>query len=143
MKHGKILIVVLVLIFVLSLAACGTGAKVELKDGKYEAESEVRDEQGGYGIVAIEVKDGDIVDVVYNTYSKDGTIKDENYQIKLKDENPALYKLAQESVAANPEYAAQLLKYKRVEDIDVISGATWNYDIFKDAAEKALNLAKK
>lgn len=141
MKYGKMLVAVSVFILSLALTACG--GSVEYKDGKYEAESDSRDEQGGYGVVSIEVKEGKIESCEYLTYNKDGSVKDETYQEKLKDENPALYKLAQDSVAANPEYAAQLLKYQKVEDVDVISGATWNHGLFKDAAEKALKDAVK
>lgn len=141
MKLHKIFALALVLTLALALTACGGSA--EYKDGKYEAESDDRDEHGGYGVVSIEVKDGKIAACEYNTYNKDGSLKDENYQIKLKDENPALFKLAQDSVAANPGYAEQLVKYQKVEDVDVISGATWNHLLFKDAAEKALKDAVK
>lgn len=141
MKLHKIFAAALVLVLALALAACGGSA--EYKDGKYEAESDGRDEHGGYGYVSIEVKDGKIASCEYLTYNKDGSVKDETYQAKLKDENPALYKLAQDSVAANPGYAEQLVKYQKVEDVDVISGATWNHGLFKDAAEKALKDAVK
>lgn len=141
MKYGRILTALFVLVLSLALAACGGSA--EYKDGRYEAESDSRDEHGGYGKIVIEVKDGKITGCEFNTYDKDGSLKDENYQIKLKDENPALFKLAQDSVAANPEYAAQLVKFQKVEDVDSVSGATWNYGLFKDAAEKALKDAAK
>lgn len=38
-------------------------------------------------------------------------------------------------------YPIKLVNAKKVEDVDAISGATWSYNIFKGAVEKALQSA--
>ena len=130
------------------LAGCG-GSKKSYADGTYEGKSSVyenndgTDDGNGYGVVTITIKDGAITECTYQTYETDGTLKDEDYGkqdgvIANKD----YYTKAQRANAACAEYATELMSSGELDDVDVISGATINYDEFKEAVEAALAQAE-
>ena len=130
------------------LAGCG-GSQKTYADGTYEGKSSVyenndgTDDGNGYGVVTITIKDGAITECTYQTYETDGTLKDEDYgkqdgQIANKD----YYTKAQRANAACAEYATQLISSGQIDDVDVISGATINYDEFKEAVDAALSQAE-
>ncbi len=138
----------------LCLALCACGGKQEkkavaYKDGTYTGQSEVYegDEEGngdGYGVATLTIEGGRIVACEFVTYETDGTLKDEEYgkaggQIANKD----YYNKAQKAVAACPVYAAQLVEAGSLDGVDGISGATYNYQEFKDAVRAALSSAQE
>ena len=57
--------------------------------------------------------------------------------------NKDFFRKAQKAVAACDEYASQLIRSGRVDDVDAISGATVNYNEFVEAANRALDKAKE
>ena len=130
-----------------SLASCG---EVSYKDGDYEGRSadfineEESDEAGnGYGVVQLTIKDGKITACDYKTYELDGTLKDENYgkengEIKNKD----FYQKAQRARSACDNYAKQLVSKGDIDEVDAVSGATVNYNEFKEAVAEALKKAE-
>lgn len=131
------------------LSGCG-GKKVSYKDGTYEAQSSVfenddgTDDGNGYGVVSLTITDGKISDCSFLTYEKDGTLKDEEYgkedgRIANKD----YYNKAQKANAACAEYASMLVQNGQLDGIDSISGATINYKEFKEAVEAALKEAEE
>lgn len=131
------------------LAGCGGGTK-SYKDGTYQGKSSVyesedgTDDGNGYGQVEITIKDGAITECTYQTFEVDGTFKDENYgkedgRIANKD----YYNKAQKANAARDEYAAMLVQNGQLDGIDVISGATINYDEFVEAVNNALKEAEE
>lgn len=131
------------------LSGCG-GKKVSYKDGTYEAQSSVyenddgTDDGNGYGVVTLTITDGKISDCSFITYEKDGTLKDEDYgkeggRIANKD----YYNKAQKANAACAEYASMLVSNGQLDGIDAISGATINYKEFKEAVEIALKEAEE
>ena len=133
----------------LALTGCG-GRKVSWKDGTYEAQSSVfenddgTDDGNGYGVVSVTIKDGKISDCSFVTYEADGTIKDEDYgkedgRIANKD----YYNKAQKANASCAEYASMLVQNGQLDGIDSISGATINYKEFKEAVELALKQAEE
>ena len=142
-------------VFMLLLAGstCMTGCKksnVTYKDGTYEGKSEVyksddgSDDGNGYGVVNITIKDGKIAECEYKTYEVDGTLKDEEYgkedgRIANKD----YYNKAQKANAACKEYASMLVENGQLDGIDAISGATINYNEFKEAVGNALKEAEE
>ena len=90
------------------------------------------------------VKDGKISDCTFTTYEADGTLKDEAYgkedgRIANKD----YYNKAQKGNAACAEYASMLVQNGQLDGIDSISGATINYNEFKEAVELALEQAQE
>ena len=89
-------------------------------------------------------KDGKISDCTFTTYEADGTLKDEAYgkedgRIANKD----YYNKAQKANAACAEYASMLVQNGQLDGIDSISGATINYNEFKEAVELALEQAQE
>ena len=127
----------------LGLAACGGGG--ELKDGTYTGQSSNFEgdavDGAGYGVVTLTIKDGAITDCAFETFELDGTKKDENYGISLSG-NQNKYTKAQNAVNACPEYAKALVEAGSLEGVDVISGATVNYDQFGEAVDDALAKAR-
>lgn len=134
----KILLSLLLLLSLLSLIGCSK-SEASYKDGVYQARSTGTDDHGGYGKVEITITDGKISDVQFQTFNKDDSIKDASYGQGLPE---GQYKIAQASIAANAEYAKQLMEYQKLIDVDAISGATWNYQLFQDAVEQALQAAQ-
>ena len=137
-----------------ALAACAltgcSGKKASYKDGTYEAQSSVfenddgTDDGNGYGVVSVTITDGKISDCTFTTYEADGTLKDEDYgkedgRIANKD----YYNKAQKANAACAEYASMLVQNGQLDGIDSISGATINYNEFKEAVEAALKQAQE
>ena len=144
----KILFTVLSVFILTSLTACGSKTYA---DGVYTAQSQEysNDASGdtagnGYGVVTITIQDGVISDCKFETYELDGTLKDENYgkengEIANKD----FYNKAQKARAACDNYAKQLSAKKDVKEVDAISGATINYNEFKEAVAEALKQAEQ
>ncbi|MBR1731005.1 MAG: FMN-binding protein [Ruminococcus sp.] len=126
-------------------ASCG--GETVYKDGIYTARSEnyEGDDAGngeGYGEVKITIKDGKISDCEFKTYTLEGELKDEDYG-KLDSGNKDAYNMAQKAIAACEEYSKRLVENNGYDDIDVISGATINYNQFLDAVSVALSKAKE
>ena len=140
-------VLALCLLAALALSACGGPASY--KDGTYEGRSEPHegDEDGngdGYGVVRLTIKDNAITGCEFTTYELNGDLKDENYgMVDGEVKNPDFYNEAQKAIAAAPVYAAQLVETGDISKVDAISGATFNYNDFKDAVRDALNQAKK
>ena len=134
----------------LLLAACGgDNAPASYKDGTYEGQSEPHegDEEGngdGYGVVSLTLKDNRIVACEFTTYELDGTLKDENYgMVRGEIANKDFYNKAQKAIQAAAVYAGQLVETGDIDKVDAISGATYNYNDFKDAVRDALGKAKQ
>ena len=87
---------------------------------------------------------GKITACEFTTYELDGTLKDENYGLISDGQvgNKDFYNKAQKAIQAASVYAGQLVETGDVEKIDVISGATYNYNDFKDAVRDALRKAE-
>lgn len=132
----------------LALTGCGGGggkAKT-YADGTYEGTSDVyinededSEDGNGYGVVTITIENNVITACTYQTYEVDGTLKDEDYgkeggQIANKD----YYRKAQKAVAACEKYAQSLVESGSLDEVDAISGATVNYDEFRQAVKAAL-----
>ena len=130
------------------MLASGCGSKSipsDLSDGTYTGRSADRqaDEDGqgaGYGEVEITVKDNKITACTFKTYELDGTLKDENYGADLTKENRMK---AQKAVQAADKYAQMIVETGDIDSVDAISGATINYDEFKEAVINALEKAAK
>ena len=130
-----------------AMSACG---EVSYKDGEYDGRSadfineDESDEAGnGYGVVKIKIEGGKITECDYKTYELDGTLKDENYgkengEIKNKD----FYQKAQRARNACDNYSQQLVAKGDIDEVDAVSGATVNYNEFKEAVAEALKKAE-
>ena len=144
----KLIAVSALLAMLLSLSACG---EKSYKDGTYSGRSadyinEDEDEEAGngYGVVELTISGGQITACTYQTYELDGTLKDEDYgkengEIKNKD----FYNKAQKARGACDNYAQQLVAKQSIKEVDAISGATVNYNEFKEAVGEALKQAEE
>lgn len=131
------------------LTSCG-GNKAVYSDGTYKGQSAVHDEEesasygNGYGVVDLTISGGVITECTFETYEADGTLKAENYGMEGgKISNRDYYNMAQKAVAACKEYAEQLVKGGSAKEVDAISGATVNYNLFQEAVEDALMQAER
>lgn len=135
---------------VIGLTSCG-GNKAGYSDGDYEGKSSASDEAdadtqsggNGCGVVDITISGGIITGCTFKTYEPDGTLKAEAYGMEEgRISNRDYYNKAQKAVAACDQYAEELVQGGSVKDVDAISGATVNYNLFKAAVEDALKQAK-
>ena len=148
MKTNKFLLILLSGVMICSLTACGSKSYA---DGTYTAQSQeyVNDEDdstagNGYGVVELTISGGAISACTFKTYELDGSLKDEEYgkengEIANKD----FYNKAQKALAACDKYAQQLVEKGDIKEVDAISGATVNYNEFKEAVGEALKQAEQ
>lgn len=132
----------------LGLVGCSSGSKGSgsagggtYKDGTYTGQSstlEANVDGDGYGVISITIENGAIVDATFQPFKPDGTPKDKDY-----GKDGAYYAVAQKVVSAGDEYTAALIEAGSVDGVDAISGATFLYDQFTEAAGKALAEASK
>lgn len=118
------------------LVGCGSSKETGLKDGNYEAKSEV-DKNGYVSSINIEVKDGKIATVKFDE-AKDGKSKldDAEYNTNMKNvsgTNP---------IEAYPALENSLVEKQDATAVDTVTGATSTSETFKTLAEKALETAK-
>ena len=132
----------------LGLAGCSGGGQGSsgaaggaYKDGTFTGQSSTLDanvDGDGYGIISITIEDGKIVDATFQPFLPDGTPKDKDY-----GKDGAYYAVAQKVISAGDDYAAALVESGSVDGVDAISGATYLYEQFVEAAEAALGEAGK
>ena len=133
--------------------ACSSGGSKTYSDGTYTGQSEVytsedSDEEeaagDGYGVVNLTIENNKITACEFQTYMTDGTLKDSEYGKKDGEvKNSDYYNKAQKAVAACDEYASQLVQNGSLDGIDAISGATINFNEFKEAVNAALKQAEE
>ncbi len=124
----------------------GCGSK-NYADGTYTGQSSVYESDdsngNGYGVVTLTIKDNTITECTYETYEPDGTLKDSDYGMQDGEiANRDYYNKAQKAIAACEKYANQLVETNDVSEVDAITGATINYNNFKEAVKDALSKAE-
>lgn len=132
----------------LGLAGCGGGsgsggvsASGGMKDGTYTGQSSTLDagvDGDGYGVISITIENGKIVDATFQAFLPDGTPKDKDY-----GKDGSRYAVAQKVVSTGDEYTQALIESGAIEGVDAVSGATYLYEQFVEATEKALKEASK
>ena len=132
----RILSIVLLLVFMLSLTACGE--QTGLQDGYYTAQAS-EFSHGWKEYVTIMVKGGSIVSVEYNAENASGFIKswDNTYMQTMLHANgtyPNEY---------TRYYAGQLLEGQGEGQIDALTGATSSYGSFQKLAVAVIEQAKQ
>ena len=105
--------------------------ELPLQDGEFTAKGEV-DEHGWSPMMTMVVKDGKITEVTYDYENAEGKLKseDEEYNKNMKD------KTGVSAAEAMEELSAALVEKQKVEEVDVVSGAT-------STSEEFMNLAKQ
>jgi major membrane immunogen (membrane-anchored lipoprotein) len=109
------------------------------KDGIYEANIELT-HYGQRPSCKVEVKEGRIVDVLYfEKHDDTGQLKDKDYGKEYVEELGELaYPAAQFSVKGANIYGLLLIPSQKPDNIDAVTGATYNLYRFKKAVGKAL-----
>ncbi|UPQ85279.1 FMN-binding protein [Ignavigranum ruoffiae] len=105
--------------------------ELPLQDGEFTAKGEV-DEHGWSPMMTMVVKDGKITEVTYDYENAEGKLKseDEEYNKNMED------KTGVSAAEAMEELSAALVEKQKVEEVDVVSGAT-------STSEEFMNLAKQ
>jgi major membrane immunogen (membrane-anchored lipoprotein) len=124
----------------LALAGCSGG---RLKDGVYTGAS-APDDSGAWGEARVTVREGRVSGCEYVTWQKDGTAKGADYGlVNGAAANRDYYEKAQFAVRAMGEYARRFAEAGSLKGVDAVSGATVSYNQFLEAAQDALDKARK
>ncbi len=132
----RILSIVLLLVFMLSLTACGE--QTGLQDGYYTAQAS-EFSHGWKEYITIMVKGGSIVSVEYNAENASGFIKswDNTYMQTM------LHATGTYPNEYTRYYAGQLLEGQGEGQIDALTGATSSYGSFQKLAVAVIEQAKQ
>jgi major membrane immunogen (membrane-anchored lipoprotein) len=140
MLRKYIFLFLVLILFIIS--GCKTSSNAAYKNGTYYAISS-KDDKGAFAEVSIIVKDDKVMDCIFITRQKDGSVKDANYgKINGEISNRDFYDKAQLAVRAMDSYAKQFIEKQNLNEIDIVSGATIAYEQFIEAAKEALKQAK-
>jgi major membrane immunogen (membrane-anchored lipoprotein) len=128
-------------VFILLIFTAFSG-DTALRDGHYTGTSRAfYIEEPYYGHTGITVENGIITGVEF-------CIRDSVKQVYFDDEyekyfagNDLYMQQCRNDRKGVRSYPDSLLKYQDLNKVDVISGATWSYNIFKASAEEALSKA--
>ena len=134
---------VLVLISLAIALSSGTmGVKKQYKDGTYTGESQSRYKSEPYwGQATLEIKNDKIVKLTFQIIDKDkNEIFGPEYEQHFKD-NPEYVQQCRNDLKGIKAYTEKFNQSKKLEQVDAITGATWSYNIFKDAIKVALEKA--
>lgn len=113
-------------------------------DGKYSAVPTIKDDWGGSAKVELVVKDGKIVSCTFDSYDKDGKLKDADYgKIDGEIKNIGIYKIAQNAMTQAAKYPDMLIQSQNIEELDALSGATVSFRLFEDAVKQIIEKAQK
>jgi major membrane immunogen (membrane-anchored lipoprotein) len=115
-----------------------------LNDGIFKGESRsYYTNEPYYGHAKITVKDGMILQV---DFSIRDSVKHEDFDDRYEryfEGNDLYVQQCRNDRKGVQSYPDSLMKYQDLEKVDVISGATWSYNIFKASAQIALEQAHK
>jgi major membrane immunogen (membrane-anchored lipoprotein) len=134
-------IVILICLVVIILYSCGD--KRIYQDGVFIGESQsVYVDESYYGITKITVQDGMITGVDFKVLDKAADeIFDEKYESHFKD-NPLYIAQCRNDWRGIQTYPEKFLKVQDIDKVDVITGATWSYNLFKASLLAALQNAR-
>jgi len=126
-----------ILIFIFYLVSFKGDQKY--KDGHYSGISRAGyTDEPYYGRVKIDIDSGKIVRIVFTIRDSSKHVYfDGNYE-KFFTGNDLYIQQCRTDWKGVKSYPDTLLKYQDLDRIDVISGATWSYNIFRAAVRQAL-----
>jgi major membrane immunogen (membrane-anchored lipoprotein) len=112
------------------------------KDGIYFGSSRAEYTNEPYfGFSRVVIENGKIITVEF--YVRDSSKQvyfDETYEKYFAGNEEYMQQCRNDWIGIN-SYPDSLLKYQDLQKVDVISGATWSYNIFKASTQEALSLA--
>lgn len=115
-----------------------------LKDGYYTGSSRAGyTDEPYYGYSKIMIENGEIAKVVF--FIRDSAKHEyfDNKYEKYFAGNDLYVQQCRNDWKGIQSYPDSLIKYQDINKVDVISGATWSYNIFKASVQEALNGAIK
>jgi len=120
-----------------------TNQSIEYVDGVYEGQSAFTSESF-YGKAKITINNGQISDVVFNIYDNArDRVLDDNYSKEVYASSPDYQEQTKNELAGIIKYNSGLISKQDVNKVDVISGATWSYNIYKEVLANTLKKAEK
>jgi len=134
---------VLVLISLAIAISSGTmGVKKQYKDGTYTGESQSKYKSEPYwGQATLEIKNDKIVKLTFQIIDKEkNEVFGPDYEQHFKD-NPEYIQQCRNDLKGIKAYSEKFNQSKKLEQVDAITGATWSYNIFRDAIKVALEKA--
>ena len=120
-----------------------TGVK-QMKDGLYQGESQSKYTTEPYwGQVTLKVKNDQVTLVSFQILDKDkNEVFGPDYERYFKD-NALYVDQCRNEVKGIKKYTESFTKTGNMDKVDAITGATWSYNIFRDALKVALEKAKQ
>lgn len=127
---------------VFCLASCKLGT---YKNGLYTARTQsIYKDEPFKGVVTIFVKQHKIDSInFYIIDTSRNEVFDEKYEKHYIGVNQEYVEQCRNDWKGVQRYPKVLIKKQKLEEIDAVSGATWSYNMFKDACKKALKEAKR
>ncbi|MDD4972101.1 MAG: FMN-binding protein [Paludibacter sp.] len=140
MKKITGIVILAIVLVICSLAM--TGAK-QFTDGVYRGESRSKYTAEPYwGQVTIEIKNDNVTLLSFQILDKEkNEVFGPDYERHFKD-NPEYITQCRNEVKGIKAYTDAFLKTGTIGKIDAITGATWSYNIFRDALNTALDKAR-
>lgn len=113
------------------------------KDGIYTGESQSKYKAEPYwGQATVEIKNDKVVKFHFQILDKQkNEVFGPKYERHFKD-NPEYVQQCRNDLKGIQAYAEKYRKTSDPEQVDAITGATWSYNIFRDALKVALDKAK-
>jgi major membrane immunogen (membrane-anchored lipoprotein) len=129
--------------FVLVLSSVAMTGPKHFRDGVYQGESRSKYTSEPYwGQVSVEIKNDKVTLLSFQILDKEkNEVFGPDYERHFKD-NAAYIDQCRQEVKGIKAYTEAFLKTRSMEQVDAITGATWSYNIFKDALNAALEKAK-
>jgi len=114
------------------------------KDGIYSGLSRAMYlDEPYYGVSKIAIENGKVVEVHFSVRdSAKGILFDEKYERFFAGNEEYINQCRNDWKGINL-YPDSFLKYQDLKKVDVISGATWSYNLFIASTQEALSAAKK
>jgi major membrane immunogen (membrane-anchored lipoprotein) len=110
-----------------------------IKDGQYSGTSRsIYVQEPFYGHIKIVIEGGKIIQVYFTVFD---SAKHEYFNgayEKYFEGNDLYVEQCRKDWKGIQSYPDSLLKYQHIDKVDVISGATWSYNIFKASVQAAM-----
>jgi len=118
-------------------------ATKQFKDGVYKGESRSKyTSEAFWGKVTLKIKNDEVILLDFKILDKE---KNEVFGPKYERHfqfTPYYIKQCRQELKGIKAYTKAFLKTKSMKQVDAITGATWSYDIFRDALNAALEKAR-
>jgi len=135
---------IVILAIVLVIYSLAMTCVKQFTDGVYRGESRSKYSAEPYwGQVSVEIKNDKVTLLSFQILDKDKKeVFGPEYERHFKD-YPAYVTQCRNEVKGIKAYTEAFIKTGTMEKVDAITGATWSYNIFRDALNTALDKARE